>query len=400
MTGLGARRLATLLAGLSLGALVATLALMAQNVVGRPLTDYGANGVLGLVVSATYPIVGWLIASRRPENPIGWIMLAVGLSQTAEALATNYAVYGLETVHASIPLLDLAAWIQVWAWAPGFLLLGILVLLFPDGELPSPRWRPVPWIAGLSLLLMIVPEAVVAWGARGQVLLEGWGPAAHDAPIVVADMLQTAGALLSALVALAALASVIVRFRRSTGIEREQLKWFAYASVSEVAILALALTNIVPSPVDMILAALVAPLVPIAIGIAILRYRLYEIDRIISRTVGWAILTGLLVAVFLGAAFLLQAVLARFTNDNTIAIAVSTLVAFALAQPLRRRVQRAVDHRFDRARYDGQQTVEAFAEHVRSSVDLGTLSAMLATTAGEAVRPAGCVVWLSTRPVR
>ena len=213
-------------------------------------------------------------------------------------------------------------------------------------------------------------------------------------------MLQTAGALLSALVALAALASVIVRFRRSTGIEREQLKWFAYASVSEVAILALALTNIVPSPVDMILAALVAPLVPIAIGIAILRYRLYEIDRIISRTVGWAILTGLLVAVFLGAAFLLQAVLARFTNDNTIAIAVSTLVAFALAQPLRRRVQRAVDHRFDRARYDGQQTVEAFAEHVRSSVDLGTLSAMLATTAGEAVRPAGCVVWLSTRPVR
>ena len=296
-------------------------------------------------------------------------------------------------------MLDLAAWIQVWAWAPGFLLLGILVLLFPDGELPSPRWRPVPWIAGLSLLLMIVPEAVVAWGARGQVLLEGWGPAAHDAPIVVADMLQTAGALLSALVALAALASVIVRFRRSTGIEREQLKWFAYASVSEVAILALALTNIVPSPVDMILAALVAPLVPIAIGIAILRYRLYEIDRIISRTVGWAIVTGLL--------WRCSAVprscsrrcwrgsQTRTPRDR--GVDAGRVRAF---QPLRRRVQRAVDRRFDRARYDGQQTVEAFAEHVRSSVDLGTLSAMLATTAGEAVRPAGCVVWLSTRPVR
>ncbi len=395
-----ARRLATLLAGLSLAALVATLALMVKNVVGRPLTDYGANGVLGLVASATYPIVGWLIASRRPGNPIGWIMLAVGLSQSAEALATNYAVYGLETAHVSIPLVDLAAWVQVWAWAPGFLLLGITVLLFPDGELPSPRWRPVPWIAGLALLLMILPEAAVAWGARGQVLLEGWGPAANDAPIVAADMLQTAGALLSALVALAAIASVIVRFRRSTGIEREQLKWFAYGSVSEVAILALALTRIVPSPVDMILAALVAPLVPIAIGIGILRYRLYEIDRIISRTLGWAIVTGLLVAVFLGAAVLLQAVLARFTNDNTIAIAASTLVAFALAQPLRRRVQRAVDRRFDRARYDGQQTLDAFAEHVRSSVDLGTLSAMLATTAGEAVRPAGSVVWLSRRPAR
>ncbi len=396
----GARRLAALLAGVSLAALLATVALLIPNAEGRSLTEYGVNGVFGLVLGASYPIVGWLIASRRPGNPIGWIMLAVGLSQSAEAFATNYAVYGLETVHTAIPFLDLAAWIEVWAWAPGFLLLGIVVLLFPDGELPSPRWRPIPWIAGLSLVLMILPEAVVAWGARAQVLIEGWGPAAHDAPIVIADMLQTAGALLSALVALAALASVIVRFRRSTGIEHEQLKWFAYASVSEVAILALALTKFVPSPVDMILAALVAPLVPIAVGIAILRYRLYEIDRLVSRTVGWAILTGLLVAVFLGAAILLQAVLAQFTNDNTIAIAASTLVAFALAQPLRRRVQRAVDRRFDRARYDGQQTLDAFAEHVRSSVDLGTLSAMLATTAGEAVRPAGSVVWLSRRPAR
>ena len=394
------RRLAAILAGISLAALVATVTLLVQNAPGRSLTDYGVNGVFGLVLSATYPIVGWLIASRRPGNPIGWIMLAVGLSQSAEALATNYAVYGLETVRASLPLVDLAAWIGVWAWAPGFLLLGILVLLFPDGELPSPRWRPIPWIAGVALLLMILPEAIVAWGAPGDVLLHGWGPAAQDARIVVADRLQTAGVLLSALVALSALASVIVRFRRSTGIERQQLKWFAYASLSEIAILALALTSIVPSPVDMILAALVGPLVPIAIGVAILRYRLYEIDRLVSRTVGWAILTGLLVAVFLGAAVLLQAVLEQFTKDNTIAIAASTLVAFALAQPLRRRVQRAVDRRFDRARYDGQQTAETFADRVRSSVDLDTLSTMLAATAGEAVRPAGSVVWLSARPAR
>ena len=153
-----------------------------------------------------------------------------------------------------------------------------------------------------------------------------------------------------------------------------------------------------PTPIEWSSPRSPRPLVPIAIGVAILRHRLYELDRIISRTVGWAVLTGLLVAVFLGAAFLLQAVLAQFTNDNTIAIAGSTLVAFALAQPLRRRVQRAVDRRFDRARYDGQQTLEAFAEHVRSSVDLGTLSAMLATTAGEAVRPAGSVVSLNRRP--
>ena len=140
----GARRLAALLAGVSLAALLATVALLIPNAEGRSLTEYGVNGVFGLVLGASYPIVGWLIASRRPGNPIGWIMLAVGLSQSAEAFATNYAVYGLETVHTAIPFLDLAAWIEVWAWAPGFLLLGIVVLLFPDGELPSPRWRSDP----------------------------------------------------------------------------------------------------------------------------------------------------------------------------------------------------------------------------------------------------------------
>ena len=213
----GARRLAALLAGVSLAALLATVALLIPNAEGRSLTEYGVNGVFGLVLGASYPIVGWLIASRRPGNPIGWIMLAVGLSQSAEAFATNYAVYGLETVHTAIPFLDLAAWIEVWAWAPGFLLLGVLVLLFPDGELPSARWRPVSWIAGVALILMVLPEAIVAWGSGGRVLILGWGPAANAASAVVADRLQTAGVMLSALVALAALASVIVRFSRSTG---------------------------------------------------------------------------------------------------------------------------------------------------------------------------------------
>ncbi len=395
-----ARRLAALLAGVSLAALVASVTLLIQNAVGRPLTDYGANGVSGLMVSVTYPIVGWLIASRRPGNPIGWIMLAVGLSQSAEALSTNYAVYGLETLHRSIPFVGFAAWVQVWAWASGFLLLGIVVLLFPNGELPSKRWRPVLWIAAVALFLMIVPEAMEAWGAPGFVVLEGWGPVANPSQIEVANALQTAGVLLSALVAVAALVSLIVRYRRSIGIERQQLKLFAFASLAEVVILTATLTAIVPSPIDMVLAALAAPLVPIAIGIAILRYRLYEIDRLVSRTVGWAILTGLLVAVFLGAAALLQVVLAQFTRDDTIVVAASTLLAFALAQPLHRRVQRGVDRRFDRARYDGQRTVDAFAVRVRSDVDLGSLVGSLAGTADRAVRPDRTAVWVRSRAAR
>ena len=206
--------------------------------------------------------------------------------------------------------------------------------------------------------------------------------------------------LLSSLVAVAALVSVVVRFRRSVGTERRQLKLFGYASLAEVVILTATQTAIVPSPIDMVLAGLAAPLVPIAIGVAILRYRLYEIDRIVSRTVGWAILTGLLVAVFLGAAVLLQAILAQFTEDNTIAVAASTLVAFALAQPLHRRVQRAVDRRFDRARYDGQRTVDAFAVRVRSDVDLGSLVGSLAGTADRAVRPDRSAVWVRSRAAR
>ena len=141
-------------------------------------------------------------------------------------------------------------------------------------------------------------------------------------------------------------------------------------------------------------------LVPVALAVAVLRYRLYEIDRVISRTLGWAIVTALLAGVLVGGIVILQAVLAPFTNENTIAVAASTLVAAALFQPLRRRVQRAVDRRFDRARYDGQGTVDAFAEHLRSDVDLGSLRSSLAATADNAVRPTSAAVWLSTRATR
>ena len=198
-----------------------------------------------------------------------------------------------------------------------------------------------------------------------------------------------------------AFAAVAVRFRRGTSVERQQIKW----------LLAVALVAAVSFPFAFIAGMLFAdPLVanvgiyvgfaalialPLAIGVAILRYRLYEIDRLVSRTIGWAIVTGVLGVVFVGLVVTLQAVLAPVTQENTLAVAASTLVAFGLFQPLRRRVQRAVDRRFDRARYDGQLTVDAFAERLRNEVDLTTIRSSLATTADVAVRPATASVWLT-----
>jgi hypothetical protein len=197
---------------------------------------------------------------------------------------------------------------------------------------------------------------------------------------------------------LLAVVAVIVRFRRAERIEREQLKWFLAANAVAVTLLLLSTSDPAPDVTlfDVLsMASLSLP--PIAIGIAILRYRLYNIDRLISRTVSWAVVTGMLVAVFVGAVVTLQAILAGVTQGQTLAVAGSTLVAFALFQPVRRRVQTAVDRRFDRARYDGQRTLDAFADHLRDEVDLHRLCSALVATADDAVRPAGVSVWLRTR---
>ena len=198
-----------------------------------------------------------------------------------------------------------------------------------------------------------------------------------------------------------AFAAVAVRFRRGTNLERQQIKWLlAVALVAAVSFpLAFIAGALFPDPVVgnvgiyVGFAALIA--LPLAIGVAILRYRLYEIDRLVSRTIGWAIVTGVLAVVFVGLVVTLQAALASVTKEDTLAVAASTLVAFGLFQPLRRRVQRGVDHRFDRARYDGQQTVDAFAERLRNEVDLTTIRASLAATAGQSVRPSSAAVWLT-----
>ena len=189
-------------------------------------------------------------------------------------------------------------------------------------------------------------------------------------------------------------AAVIVRYRRAGVVERQQLRWFLAAVLLAVVPIALSPQEGIGGPIWILVASLGLLLVPVSVWIAVTRHRLYEIDRLISRTIGWAVVTGLLLAVFAGASSVLQAALPGLTQGKTLAVAVSTLVAFALFQPLRRRVQRAVDRRFDRARYDGERTAAAFAERLRNEVDLAGLERDITATVGAALSPSSAGMWI------
>ncbi len=395
MTARGSRRLAHLLAGAALVLDALALVLLARQLqAGSARLDSDTIG--GYVLGSAFPVVGWLIATRRPGNAMGWIFIAIGLSQALNAFAGQYAYVGLVSAPGSLPAADLMAWVAVWTWAPGFvLLLTAAVLLFPDGRFPSRRWRPVGWLAGVALALLVVPIAILAWWSRGPELVTPGPVQSQDDAGAFLLGLQFLGLVVLAIAAALSVAGLVVRFHRSAGVERAQLKWFVGAGVVEVA--CLVASGFVTLPNDLlgaVLTVVVSPLLPIAATLAILRYRLYDIDRIVSRTIGWAVVTGSLVAVFAIAVVALEAALSGLTQHQTIAVAASTLLAFALFQPLRRRVQHAVDRRFDRGRYDGQLTADAFAERLRGEVAIEAVAADLEHTIQGAVRPANQGLWL------
>ena len=363
----------------------------------HPLDGGVAAVMLYTVGLASFTMVGALLCTRVPENPIGVLLLAVGTVLVAAIASGTYSDVGKVQVP-PWPGWELARIVGDVTFIYPFVIAFIGVpLVFPDGRLLSPRFR---WVARIAVADMVV------WTLLGVLFAKGSTPRVPGLAFLspVADVLQ-AFVLIATLVSFGgAVVAVGLRFRRGDAVQRQQVKWLA-ADVAIAAILlplSLMLTDASPELANTLsgFAVIAMFALPVVIAIAVLRYRLYEIDRIISRSIGWAIVTGVLVAVFAGGVVLLQAALAPFTNENTLAVAGSTLVAFALFQPLRRRVQRTVDRRFDRARYDGEQTVQAFAEQVRNDVDLASLQASLAATADRAVRPAGSRVWLSTRGIR
>jgi hypothetical protein len=257
-------------------------------------------------------------------------------------------------------------------------------LLFPDGHLPSPRWRPVGWGAAIGLTTVVVGMALSADGTRPNPIASGGMPG--DAAKIAADL------PLFPIFAGLALVSVAMRFRRSRGVERQQLKWFLAA----VTFLVLAVIAGVATEIEAVWYLVILGLasLPVAAAIAILRYRLYDIDRIISRTVSYAIVTAVLAAVFAGLIVALQGALTTYTQGQTVAVAASTLAVFALFQPLRRRIQRSVDRRFDRAKYDADLIIRGFGSRLRDDVDLGVVRSEVVRTAGAAVRPTATAIWL------
>jgi len=367
---------------------------------GRTLDEiFMARAGPSIVALATqivlFSVVGALIASHRPENPIGWIFLTVGFFYGLLNAGDQYAVYALLRNPGSLPLGAEASWLGQWIWAPGLgLILVFLPLLFPDGHPPSHRWRPVAWLGGLSIGLAVVSSAILLWPERGPALVTGDESQPHLWEVLVVfvalPLMLLAGA--------GAVISLIVRFRWARGDERQQIKWFASAAaLTLVWILVFGQSTLrgLPGVIVDLSALLVIPSIPIATGVAILKYRLYDIDRIINRTLVYGPLTAALVLVYFGSVVGLQALFRTLSGqESTLAVVASTLAIAALFGPLRRRVQAFVDRRFYRRKYDARKTLEAFSVKLRDETDLEALNDELVRVVREAMQPAHAGLWL------
>ncbi len=358
----------------------------------------GVDGVADLVTIITslaafvaIPTVGTILVALRPRNPIGWILLVGGVALILGDFSLAYVERSLE-VSPSLPAYRLLDWLSPAFQTLAIPLLAIwLPLLFPDGRLPSPRWRYIGIVAAITLAVGVAVTFVVPHQDEFGRTLQN--PTMLSSPIW--ELVEGAATTVSAGLIVAALAAVVVRWRRSRGAEHQQMKWLvASAVLVAVSIFTLAFQT---NEWGWAFAMAALAFLPIAIGVAVLRYRLYEIDRIISRTIGWALVTIVLVGAFSLLVLGSSTVLEPLTGGNTLAVAGSTLVVAALFTPLRSRVQRAVDRRFDRARYDGERLVATFGERLRDEVDLQTIRSDVLATVDQAVRPASIGLWLRER---
>ena len=360
--------------------------------------------ILVMLAFATYLVVGLVLVARRPGHRLGWVLTAIGVLTLFGVLAESYAMVALVISPGHLPGGTFAAWIQNWYWFP---LLGLIFLfvpmLFPDGRPLSPRWNWLYYTGTLCLLLM----TVLGWMKPTLTGGDGENPDYRiDNPIgvdAVGDLEQSThgDVLFFTLLALGlcALVSLALRFRRSRDLERQQLKLFLFSGVLMVVLPIgeeMGLERLLPETNLFFAVAIGLP--PVAIGVAVLRYRLYDIDRLISRTLSYALLTGLLLALYLGAVTALTAVTAPVTGDSPLAVAAATLLAAAAFGPARRRIQAIVDRRFNRARYDAARTVEAYRGSLRDHVEIAALTTELLGAVDKTVQPIKTVLWLREAP--
>jgi hypothetical protein len=360
-----------------------------------------------LVAVALCALVGGVVATRRSDNPVGWILLGVGAIIALQEFALQYATYGLRIDPGSLPLARATAWLTSWLYVPGLvLLLSFLPLYFPNGRLISVRWR---WIARLALIVAVVEPASIAFMPGSLREFNTVNPLGIEAlrPVFSLFNDNVVQVLLFG-VFFASAASLIIRFRPVHGEERQQIKWLTYAAVTlPVWFLINPLIEIVASPymfnvVETTISSLLFAGIPIAVGVAILRYRLYDIDLLINRTLVYGSLTVMLALLYFGGVSAIQALFGALTGQEQqpqLAIVVSTLVIAALFNPLRRRIQSFIDRSFYRSKYDARKTLEAFSAKLRDETDLETLNGELVAVVRETMQPEHVSLWLRPHPV-
>jgi hypothetical protein len=369
---------------------------------GRPdLTGLlTADTVALLVASCSAGTVGAVVAARRPANPVGWLLLGLGVSMIGLGVAQDYASYGLLTGAGRLPGDRLLALFSDTGWILWPALVGLVLLLTPTGSPPSPRWRWWGWVTAAAPLAFLAAEAVLPsdfdapfQGVSSPLAVPALAGGVAGGLVQAVDWLSL---LLVQLALLVAAASLVVRFRRARGAERLQLRWVALAAaLSGLAAAAVVAGTVTDTEALWNWATIVyVTLLPLTIAAAVLRYRLYDLDRIVSRTLAYGLLTLLLGLGYAGVVLGLGRLL---PGGSSLAVAAATLAVAAAFGPARRRVQQVVDRRFNRRRYDAARTIEAFSARLRDQVDLDTLSAELVTVTDQTMQPTVVSLWLRAR---
>jgi hypothetical protein len=340
----------------------------------EPLFDTVFYGLQALA----FATLGASVSTRQPRNPIGWIFCVQGFY---DALLE---MWGGGLYYHGVPTSAVGSWISQWWWVVDGAAFGMVFLLFPTGRLLSRHWRWILWLLAVAVMIGAPGQSLSTRDPDNRMAVDSW---VVDAMVNVGLVLLLAGIA-------GAVAALIVRFRRATGLERLQLKQLVFAAAVTLPSMALAAPFYYDSVLVQIVIALALLALPVAAGLAILRYRLYHIDVVINRTLVYGTLTATLAAVYLGSVLVLQLALSTFTEGSGLAVAVSTLAVAAMFRPIRSRIQDEVDRRFFRNKYDAARTLDRFGTHLRDQVDLSEIGADLLTVVGDTVQPTHASLWL------
>jgi len=381
--------------------LAVALALVAAGALFAVLNVQPAGSIavgLDLVIPLAFSVPGAVIVGYRPGNPIGRILCIMGLTMGVSFLLGEYGDYALRTNPGSVPGGVLAVWLQNFFWFPVVGLVPLLLLLVPDGSLPSPRWRPVAWVPAVVIALVSLAGAF----SPGPIGADP-RPGAPQNPVGVEPARQVlefaffVGFLVIPVLAVVALVALALRFRRAQGLERQQLKWFAYGAFLLVVGLAGLLLPVRSEAVAKAIFAVGVGCFTAGVAVAVLRYGLYEIDVIINRTLVYALLTGTLALVYFGSVVLAQGIMRAVAGqESEVAVVAATLAVAAGFQPLQGRIQGAIDRLFFRRKYDAAQVLAAYGAALRDDAALETLSDGLLRVADETMRPAHVSLWLAS----